>query len=283
MTSAASDRHLLSLPNLAFIGVTVGLFIVAFFIVDSTTGLALAIGGTAAAGTATWWFLTRRQRGSAPFVGVAVRGIATAAVLGILAISITGAQVFASWNSIGRDDYSLESAQQSLSGEASGVGTDTTTSTHAANGSATTTVPVLSGAFETVLLIGGDELSGNGDVILYLVYPTNGVEPFMMSFPRDLYIDNPCTGGKTRINVLARGCSQKGINGGTLMSVMVTELTGIEVDHFATFDFDGFEEIIDALGGIELCFDNAVRDSQSGLDLPAGCTDASGAEALSWV
>ena len=60
-------------------------------------------------------------------------------------------------------------------------------------------------------------------------------------------------------------------------------ITGIEVDHFAWFDFEGFENVVDAVGGVEICLEYPVRDRKAELDLPAGCTDATGAQALSWV
>ena len=37
------------------------------------------------------------------------------------------------------------------------------------------------------------------------------------------------------------------------------------------------------MGGIEICIDHAVRDEDAELRLPAGCTNATGAQALSWV
>jgi LCP family protein required for cell wall assembly len=83
--------------------------------------------------------------------------------------------------------------------------------------------------------------------------------------------------------VLAKGCDKKDINGGTLLSVQVSEMTGINVDHFATFDFAGFVEIIDAVDGIELCLEYPVRDSRAQLDLPAGCMNVDGDQALAWV
>jgi len=55
------------------------------------------------------------------------------------------------------------------------------------------------------------------------------------------------------------------------------------VDHFAKFDFGGFEEIIDAVGGVEICVDYAVSDKKAKLSLPQGCTNATGEQALSWV
>ena len=68
-----------------------------------------------------------------------------------------------------------------------------------------------------------------------------------------------------------------------MLTVAIEDYTGIEVDHFALFDFDGFETIIDGIGGVEICVDYRVKDSKSGLDLPAGCTTAGGDQALAWV
>lgn len=138
-------------------------------------------------------------------------------------------------------------------------------------------------AYDTFLLIGGDKVSGAADVILYLVMPTNSADPFMVSLPRDLWVDNLCTGGQSRINALIHGCKAKGVNGPTLLADQVGRFTGIEVDHFAIFDFEGFSNIIDAAGGVTICVDYPVRDKKSHLDLPAGCTNASGEQALAWV
>jgi len=208
--------------------------------------------------------------------------------------AITGAQILDSWNSVEREEFALADAKAILAGD------DTTTTSTSANASTTTTTAAVVAEdastttivpqnadepYRTFLMIGGDEDSGASDVILYVVMPTNGTDPFMMSFPRDLYVDNPCTGGKTRINALSHGCRDKGINGGTLLSVQISEMTGIDVDHFAEFTFDGFVDIIDAVGGVEICVgDYAVRDLPNAhLELPAGCTDATGTQALSWV
>ena len=61
------------------------------------------------------------------------------------------------------------------------------------------------------------------------------------------------------------------------------DFTGFEVDHFALFDFEGFETIIDEVGGIEICLPYAVRDPKAELSLPSGCTVATGAQTLGWV
>lgn len=138
-------------------------------------------------------------------------------------------------------------------------------------------------AYETFLIVGEDRVSGAADVILYLVRPTNSAKPFMVSIPRDLYVENVCTGGNSRVNVLIHGCSNKDVNGPSLLSYTVGQFTGIEVDHFVLFDFEGFEEIIDAVGGVEICVEYPVFDEKAELSLPAGCTKAAGDQALAWV
>lgn len=64
---------------------------------------------------------------------------------------------------------------------------------------------------------------------------------------------------------------------------MVEQLTGLTIDHFAVIDFAGFKNVVDALGGVEVCLTEAVKDPQSKLDLPAGTSVVSGEQALGFV
>ncbi len=61
----------------------------------------------------------------------------------------------------------------------------------------------------------------------------------------------------------------------------MADFTGIEPDHFALFDFEDYQRVIDAFGGIRICSDYALRDKN--FALPEGCTDADGLTALRWV
>jgi LCP family protein required for cell wall assembly len=103
----------------------------------------------------------------------------------------------------------------------------------------------------------------------------------MVSLPRDLWVDNPCTGGRSRINAGLNGCRDLA-TGAELMALMVGDFTGIRVDHVAVLDFDGFERIIDGFGGIEICTPNRLRVA-SGVEIPAGCNLADGRATLAWV
>ncbi|MFH1329579.1 MAG: LCP family protein [Actinomycetota bacterium] len=144
-------------------------------------------------------------------------------------------------------------------------------------------------ALQALLVIGSDYRpqrgdSSRADVIVLLLLPADGSDPVMVSIPRDLYLPNPCTGGYTRVNANLNGCGQAA-TGPELLSVAVEDFTGVQIDHFAVFDFEGFEAIVDRVGGVEICVDYAVRDSKTDppLDLPAGCTRADGPMTLSWV
>ncbi len=62
---------------------------------------------------------------------------------------------------------------------------------------------------------------------------------------------------------------------------MVENFTTLEVDHFAVVSFGAFQELIDLLGGIEICVDHETRFYL--YTLPAGCSLADGFTALAWV
>ncbi len=147
---------------------------------------------------------------------------------------------------------------------------------------AVTATPSEAGTYDTYMVVGSDIGDYRADVIILVMLPSDGTNPLMVSLPRDLYLPNRCAEEYTRLNATFNGCGND-INGATLLSGAVEDFTGVEIDHFALFTFDGFEEIIDEVGGVEICVDHAVRDRKAFLNLPAGCTNATGAQALAWV
>ena len=142
--------------------------------------------------------------------------------------------------------------------------------------------PTIEGAYRSLLLVGSDEAADLADVILLTVLPADKtLDPFMVSLPRDLYVPNRCTNGYSRINATLRECGD--VNAPTMLALTVEDFTGIKVNNFAVFDFDGFSEVIDGVGGIEICADYPMRDEKALLDFPGGCINADGPMALAWV
>jgi LCP family protein required for cell wall assembly len=59
--------------------------------------------------------------------------------------------------------------------------------------------------------------------------------------------------------------------------------TGIFIDHFVEVNFNGFQSVVNDLGGVNVCLPTAIKDPASGLNLTAGVHHVSGAPALAFV
>jgi len=148
---------------------------------------------------------------------------------------------------------------------------------------------------EVFLLVGSDsrneldsvqgfgEFAGErADVVMVLLRPADGSRAALLSLPRDLLVDDVCRSeSEHRLNDSLQGCGT--LNGPSALTRTVEKVIGQSVDHFAMVDLAGFQEAVDAVGGYEICIERAVRDQRAQLQLPAGCTLATGAETLAWL
>lgn len=125
----------------------------------------------------------------------------------------------------------------------------------------------------------GDFEGNRADVVMVLM--KEGDRTGLLSLPRDLLVDDPCSKGDSRLSAMLEGCSR--YNGASMLTRAVEDLIGVDIDHFAMVDLAGFQEAVDAVGGYEICVDNPVRDRRANLELPAGCTHADGEQTLAWL
>ena len=146
--------------------------------------------------------------------------------------------------------------------------------------------------FNTYLLIGSDERSGTSietrgkvdgkraDVIILGLIDKESNESTLLSFPRDLLVENTCTQKLERINAayVKNACGNSAEN----LAAAIYSISGIKIDHFASFDFEGFEEIIDSVDGIEICVDVTQKEGYS-FELQKGCQNVNGLATLNWV
>ena len=102
----------------------------------------------------------------------------------------------------------------------------------------------------TILLVGtdGGRAAGRGDAnrsdsLLLLRTDPGKHRISYLSIPRDLRVEIPGY-GTSKINAANQ------IGGPALTIETVRALTGLPIDHVVVVDFDGFRELIDALGGI---------------------------------
>ena len=150
----------------------------------------------------------------------------------------------------------------------------------------------IDGLFNAYLLIGSDKRSEDSslsrgfvegqraDVIILGLIGLENDQSTLISIPRDLLIKNSCTKKIERINASynKNNCGNSAEN----LAANVLNLTGITVEHFASFSFEGFEKIIDSVGGIELCLEVSQREGYS-FELRKGCQLVSGEISLNWI
>jgi polyisoprenyl-teichoic acid--peptidoglycan teichoic acid transferase len=115
------------------------------------------------------------------------------------------------------------------------------------------------------LLLGSDTANSNNagrtDVLLILSVNRTAGTVSMLSLPRDLYVYIP--GYRVyRINAAYGYGENNGYPGGgaQLLIDTIRYNLGLEIDHYARVDFNGFKQVIDDLGGVELSVDCAIQD-----------------------
>ncbi|WP_410616077.1 LCP family protein [Amycolatopsis sp. lyj-109] len=142
----------------------------------------------------------------------------------------------------------------------------------------------------------------NTDSLIFVHIPNDGSKAVAMSLPRDSYVDIPGY-GKHKINsayaramLAARKDLQKqGVTdpkeldvkanqaGAKELIETIEKLTGSTIDNYAAVNLLGFSEITKAIGGVDVCLNNTVKDQYSGANFTKGQHTISGVEALEFV
>jgi LCP family protein required for cell wall assembly len=117
----------------------------------------------------------------------------------------------------------------------------------------------------------------NSDVVMILHLDPDHHRAAILSIPRDLFIPNARTTGANKIDAaLFEGPNQ-------LVDAIQQDF-GIPIQHYAELNFDSFQGVVDALGGIRMYFPMPLYDAYSSLNIPtAGCQTLNGFQALAVV
>lgn len=113
------------------------------------------------------------------------------------------------------------------------------------------------------------------DTIMLLHLPTEG-RPALISVPRDSVVEIPGH-GEERIN------AAYAFGGPSLLVQTLEQATGVAIDDYIEIGFGGFADVVEALGGVEICLDEPVQDDKAHIDLPAGCQVLNGVNALGYA
>ena len=158
---------------------------------------------------------------------------------------------------------------------------------------------------QNILLIGSDSRKGkNGsiggrdgiegqrsDTVMILHVSPGAKRAVILSFPRDtvvpMYNCSKEEGGAFPGQEAEEGAVEQlnstFSNGGPgCLWKTIEKQTHIYINHFVELTFEGFEKVINRLGGVEVCLPAAVDDPMSGLRLKAGKHHVYGREALAF-
>jgi LCP family protein required for cell wall assembly len=147
--------------------------------------------------------------------------------------------------------------------------------------------------------IGG---SNRSDTIMLVHSDPAQQKAVILSFPRDLWVNIPGV-GPDKINAAFQG----GVDGGgpELVAKTVHEITGLRINHYVYVDLAGFQNIVDTLGGVQICIpaenvntpgwvsgpdgpvfyhqQGYIADPYTGLLVKPGCQLLHGDQALAYV
>lgn len=122
-----------------------------------------------------------------------------------------------------------------------------------------------------ILLLGmrGEHVDGGGllaDTIMVLsIHPSKGdgdpSKASLVSIPRDLYVTVPDTSDMQKINAVHFYGEKKGRGMGMeYMKRIVGDITGQPIHYAVTINFKGFEQLVDALGGVTVHLDQPFAE-----------------------
>lgn len=120
----------------------------------------------------------------------------------------------------------------------------------------------------------GSATDTNSDSLMLL--HMGGPTPVLISIPRDSYVPIPGH-GSNKINAAL------GFGGPALLVQTVENVTGLKINHYMGIGFEGLVDVTNKVGGVNICLKTAVHDTDSGVNLNAGCQTLNGTQALAFV
>ncbi len=133
----------------------------------------------------------------------------------------------------------------------------------------------------TILILGRDSRDAEGergraDTIMLLYLDPEELTGSLLSIPRDTLVKIPGH-GEDKIN------AAYAYGGEELMIKTVQDLIGAEINHYVTLDFQGFIDLVDAMGGVDIIINRPLVDPKSGANLSPGEHHLTGEQALAYT
>lgn len=139
-----------------------------------------------------------------------------------------------------------------------------------------------------------DAEGARSDTIILVNIPANRSRVVAVSFPRDLQVDRPDCQQWDNDNAQYNGDlpaadavklnSVYSDGGPKCLVSVITKMSGLNINHFIAMDFAGFEKVVRAVGGVEVCSTVPLYDYELGQILrKPGKQKLTGRRALNYV
>lgn len=132
----------------------------------------------------------------------------------------------------------------------------------------------------TVLVVGADKRPndvGRSDTILLCFLDVKNNRVQILSVPRDTYVTIPRSGEKTKVN---HAYAYGGI---PLLDETLEQYLNVSIDYYVSVNFNGFVQLVDALGGIEIDVEKRMFTPEENIDIQPGLQTLNGTDALGYV
>jgi LCP family protein required for cell wall assembly len=131
------------------------------------------------------------------------------------------------------------------------------------------------------------ESGGGSDTTILVHLSADRQSAYGISIPRDSLVDRPECYEKNG-DVIPGGSgamwNEAFSYGGAACTIRQFEqLTDIRINNYVVVDFQGFQDMVDAIDGVEVCVPQDIDDREHGIVIKAGTREISGREALSYV
>ncbi|MGI6331552.1 MAG: LCP family protein, partial [Zhaonellaceae bacterium] len=130
-----------------------------------------------------------------------------------------------------------------------------------------------------ILLLGVDQRgkeAARSDTIMVAFLDLKKPDVKILSIPRDTRVEIPGH-GKQKLN------HSHAYGGAELTMEVVSNLLDVPIEKYVEVNFKGFEDVIDALGGVEMEVEKKMQYKAEGIDLKPGLQRLDGKDALGYV
>ena len=125
---------------------------------------------------------------------------------------------------------------------------------------------------QKLLSTGGDS-GGRGRTDTIMIMHVGKGPTLLMSIPRDSLV--PIKGyGTTKIN------AAYAYGGPKLLTSTLEQTTGLRINNYVEVGFGGLVNVVDSVGGVQICPKTNIKDKDAGINLKKGCQQADGKTAL---